>query len=95
MNKRWFKVAIFLVALGILFYIVNLVVFIPRFYILQEASWDAFHARTTMPNPADFGIDQNYWITTIFLSVSSGVLLVIGGGYLFIQFLSRILRRLV
>jgi len=95
MNKRWFKVAIFLVALGILLYIINLVVFIPRFYILQEAAWEAFHARTTIPNPADFGIDQNYWITTIFLSVASGVSFVIGGGYLIIQLMIRILRPLV
>ena len=95
MNKRWFRVAVFLVALGIVFYVINLIVFVPRFYIFQQASLDAFHARTTIPNPVDFGIDQNYWITTFFLSAASGVLIMIGGGYLFIQLMIRILRPLV
>ena len=95
MNKRWFRVAVFLVALGILFYIVNLVVFYPQWYIFQEAVQEALHAHSPIPNQADFGIDQNYWITTFFLSAASGVLLMIGGGYLFIQLMIRILRPLV
>jgi hypothetical protein len=92
--QKWSKVAIFLVALGILFYIVNLVVFIPRWYILQEASWEAFHAHTTIPNPADFGIDQNYWITVTILSLVSEASLIIGGGFLIIQLIIRIIRQL-
>ena len=94
MNKRWFKVAVFLVALGILFYIVNLVIFYPQWYIFQQAVQEALQAHSTIPNPADFGIDQNYWITTMFLSTVSGVSLLIGGAYLFIQLLSRILRQI-
>ena len=95
MNKKWFRVAVFLVALGILCYIVNLVAFYPRWYTFQEAVQEALHAHSTIPNQADFGIDQNYWIATFFLSAASGVLLMIGGGYLFIQLMIRILRPLV
>ena len=92
--KRWFKVAVFLVALGILFYIVNLVVFYPRWYIFQQAVQEALHAHSTIPNQTDYGIDPNYLITAVFLSTVSGVSLLIGGAYLFIQLLSRILRQL-
>jgi hypothetical protein len=96
MRNRWFLVAIFLSVLGIIFYFVNLVVFIPRFSAFRDATlaWVQAHNNNAMPNPVDFGWDYSSAVVSVFLSYASWILLLVGGGYLLIQFISRIIRLL-
>jgi hypothetical protein len=96
MKNRWLFVAIFLSVLGIIFYLVNLVVFIPRFSAFRDATiaWAQAHNNTVMPNPADFGWDYSSAVVSVFLSYASWVLLLVGGGYLLIQLIARIIRQL-
>lgn len=96
MKNRWLSAAIFLIILGIVFYLVNLASFVPRFLAFRDATlaWNQANNSTAMPNPADFGWDYSSSIVSAFLSSASGVLLLIGGAYLLIQLMARIIRQL-
>lgn len=92
-NKR--KISGLLVAVGVICYIVNLVVYAPRFgaYLQAMETWN-HTANQTMPGPAAYGLDTAAFIISPSLICAAYVLVLVGGGYLFAVLVARIARQL-
>jgi hypothetical protein len=92
-NKR--KIAGILVAIGLVFYIIDLVVYIPKFNAFAQATktWN-YTATHTFPNPAAYGLDNTAFIISPILAFISYTLILIGGGYLLAVIVAKILRQL-
>ena len=92
-NKH--KIAAYLVAIGAAFYIVNLVVYVPKFGAFTHALQTWNHTATpTFPNPADYGLDTTAFIISPILVFTAYTLILIGGGYLLAVLVARIAREL-
>jgi hypothetical protein len=92
-NKQ--KIALILVAVGVVFYIVNLVIYAPKFgaYLQAMETWN-HTANQTMPGPAAYGLDTSAFIISPSLICAAYVLVLVGGGYLFAVLVARIARQL-
>lgn len=92
-NKR--KIAGLLVAIGVVCYIVNLVVYVPRFsaFYQVESTWN-FTVTHTFPNPADYGLDTSAFIVSPILGFLASTLVLMGGLYLLAVLVVRIARQL-
>jgi hypothetical protein len=92
-NKQ--KIAGILVAMGVVCYIANLVVYVPKFGTFQEAirSWN-FTAGQSPPTPAAYGLDNAAFLISPTLVFAAYVLVMIGGGYLFIVLVGKVARQL-
>jgi hypothetical protein len=89
------KIAGLLVAIGVVCYMVNLVVYVPRFgaFYQAERTWN-FTITHTFPNPADYGLDASAFIINPILAFVAYVLVFIGGGYLFAVLVAKVARQL-
>lgn len=92
-NKR--KIAGILVAIGVVCYIVNLVVYVPRFGAFSQAlqTWN-YTATHTFPNPVDYGLDNTAFFISPILICAAYVLVLAGGGYLFAVLVAKVARQL-
>ena len=96
MRGRWLKIALVLVVLAIVFYLINLVVYVPRVSAFHDAtvSWAEEHNKGAPPNPMAYGIDSTSIIIMGVLGLASSVMLLIGGSYMVIWLIERIARQL-
>jgi hypothetical protein len=92
-NKQ--KIALILVAVGVVFYIVNLVIYTPKFgaYLQAMETWN-HTANQTMPGPAAYGLDTSAFIISPSLICAAYVLVLVGGGYLFAVLVAKVAHQL-
>lgn len=92
-NKR--KIAGSLVIVGVACYLVNLVVYVPRFgaFFEAERTWN-FTATHTFPNPADYGLDTLAYFISPILGFVAYTLVLMGGLYLLAVLVVRVARQL-
>jgi hypothetical protein len=92
-NKQ--KIAAILIAAGLVCYIVNLVVYVPKFSSFTHALETWNHTATHQyPSPVDYGLDTSAFIISPSLICAASVLILIGGGYLLAVLIARIARQL-
>ena len=92
-NKQ--KIAAILIAIGIICYITNLVVYAPKFSAFLQATENWNH--TTNPtslDPASYGLDNAAFIISPSLICAAYVLVLVGGGYLFAVLVAKVARQL-
>jgi hypothetical protein len=95
MKNKWLTVAVILIAIGIICYLVNLMVFVPRYVAVQEAmtAWLNSPDQTTPLNPADFGLDPTSMIISSILGYVTGISFLVGGAYVIIQIIAQVAKR--
>ena len=94
--KNW-KIAIAIIVLGICFSVIDMVVFIPRFYAYSEAitQWAKSNMTTTpMPQQSMYGIDGTTAILSFILGYGGTLLISMGATYFVGLLIIRIARQL-
>jgi len=92
--KKW-KIASLLIMVGLTVYIINLTVFLPRWFAFVEAmkSWN-YLSNSSMPSPITYGWDSTSLIVSTVLGNVAGILILIGVVYLVLVLVIRIGRQL-
>jgi hypothetical protein len=91
-NKR--RIAGVLIAVGLACYLVNLVVYVPKFSAYMQAlnTWN-HTISDAAPNPAAYGLDTAAFIISPSLTWAATILVLVGGGYLLAVLVASIARR--
>ncbi len=93
--KRWMKLGILLIIVGVVLHIVNGIVYGPKLIALYNAlkAWSSDH-NAAAPNPASYGLDNTAFIMAGALSLLGYTLILIGAIYLAIYLIAKIAKRL-
>ncbi len=93
MNNKT-KIASLLVVLGVVFYIFNFIVYVPRYSAYWAALRDWELAKGAPPDPAAFGWDFTAQVVSQVLVFAAYILMIVGGAYLVWLLVLRVGRQL-
>lgn len=94
--NRLVIVGILLVLIGAFLIIINQTFYVPKFFEMQNAllSWSENHAaNTTPPSLEAFDLTETSLITSLILANIGGVMVFIGGAYLIIVIIRKLIER--
>jgi hypothetical protein len=92
--KKKQKIACILIAVGLICYIVNLVVYVPKFSALLQATENWIYTTNPTLSPASYGLDNAAFIISPILIFAAYALVLIGIGYLLAVLVAKVARQL-
>ena len=94
-KNRLLKISIFLIVIGIILSIVILTIYVPKHAAFRNASlaWGKNPNGSAPPSPEAFGLDMTTIYIFTILGYAANTLLLIGGAYLVIYLITKILAR--
>jgi hypothetical protein len=93
MKDKLLKLSVLMIITGFILYAINLVVYIPRLAAFRDAVLEHL-TNSTIPVPQMFGLDATSMYISYALGFIASILLFIGGAYLVLFLLEKILTRL-